>query len=109
MSTEKNYDVHIFMHPTDEIGSNGFNIKKRKSLSDEEKREFEMQVTTGKVNQMGLEKSYFENYSRDEEEPAEEGFNKNRGNKFRGDKRGKNNRRDHRDNRRKFDDRNEKK
>jgi hypothetical protein len=25
-----------------------------------------MQVTTGKVNQLGLEKSYFENYSRED-------------------------------------------
>ena len=66
VSTEKNYDVHIFMHPSEDGGSQGFTIKKRKSLSDEERREIEMQVTTGKVNQLGLEKSYFENYSRDD-------------------------------------------
>lgn len=47
MATEKNYDVHIFMHPGDDVGSQGFNIKKRKSLSDDERREIEMQVTTG--------------------------------------------------------------
>lgn len=68
VATEKNYDVHIFMHPSDEVGSQGFNIKRRKSLSDDEKREFEMQVTTGKVNQLGLEKSYYETESGNEEE-----------------------------------------
>ena len=71
LSTEKNYDVHIFMHPSDDVGSGGFTIKKRKSLSDDERREIEMQVTTGKVNQLGLEKSYFENYSRDGDEREE--------------------------------------
>ncbi len=65
-STEKNYDVHIFMHPEEDVGNQGFNIKKRKSLSDLERRELEMEVVTGKVNQLGLEKSYFESYSRDE-------------------------------------------
>jgi hypothetical protein len=68
VSTEKNYNVHIFMHPSEDVGSNGFNIKKRKGLSDDEKRELEMQVTTGKVNQLELEKSYFENY-REEQRP----------------------------------------
>jgi ribonuclease E len=61
LSTEKNYEVHIFMHPSEDVGSQGFTIKKRKSLSDEERREIEMPVTTGKVNRLGLEKSYFEN------------------------------------------------
>lgn len=65
MTTERNYDVHIFMHPADDIGSQGFNIKRRKSLSEDEKREIEMQVTTGKVNQLGLEKSYFDDYKED--------------------------------------------
>ncbi len=65
-STEKNYDVHIFMHPEEDVGNQGFNIKKRKSLSDLERKELEMEVVTGKVNQLGLEKSYFESYSRDE-------------------------------------------
>ncbi|MES2962225.1 MAG: Rne/Rng family ribonuclease [Pseudomonadota bacterium] len=66
VSTEKNYDVHIFMHPSDDVGNQGFTIKKRKSLSDEERREIEMPVTTGKVNQLGLEKSYFDGYSKDD-------------------------------------------
>jgi ribonuclease E len=66
ISTEKNYNVHIFMHPSEENGSQGFNIKKRKSLSDEERKEFEMQITTGKVNQMGFEKNYFENLDNEE-------------------------------------------
>lgn len=61
ISTEKNYNIHIFMHQSDDVGSHGFTIKKRKSLSDEERREIEMEVVTGKVNQLGLEKSYFDN------------------------------------------------
>ncbi len=59
VSTEKSYGIHIFMHTSDDVGSHGFNIKKRKGLSGEEKRELEMEVVTGKVNQLGLEKSYF--------------------------------------------------
>jgi ribonuclease E len=66
VSTEKNYDIHIFMHPSDDVGSQGFNIKKRKSLSDEERRDLEMEVVTGKVNNLGLEKSYLDNYSESE-------------------------------------------
>jgi len=62
ISTEKNYNVHIFMQPTEENGSQGFSIKKRKNLSEEERREIEMEVTTGKVNQLDIEKSYFENF-----------------------------------------------
>ncbi|MBP7709496.1 MAG: Rne/Rng family ribonuclease [Rickettsiales bacterium] len=71
VSTEKNYDIHIFMHPSEDVGSQGFTIKKRKSLSDEERREIEMPVTTGKVNQLGLEKSYFESYPQSEEREEE--------------------------------------
>ncbi len=63
LTTEKNYEVHVFFHPGDDVGSQGFNIKRRKSLSDDERREIEMQVTTGKVNQLGLEKSYFDENS----------------------------------------------
>ena len=62
ISTEKNYNIHIFMQPTEENGSQGFSIKKRKNLSEEERREIEMEVTTGKVNQLDIEKSYFENF-----------------------------------------------
>ncbi len=71
MATERNYDVHIFMHQGDDVGSQGFNIKRRKSLSDDERREIEMQVTTGKVNQLGLEKSYFDNASSGDEAALE--------------------------------------
>ena len=86
LETEKNYNVHIFMHPSDDVGSNGFEIKKRKSLSDDERREIEMQVVTGKVNQMGLEKSYFDAHVAEENEEVEENNsrhshnNKNRNN-----------------------------
>jgi ribonuclease E len=98
VSTEKNYNVHIFMHPSDESGSQGFAIKKRKSLSDEERKELEMQITTGKVNQMGFEKNYFENLDNDyhinnlPEEPKKnqnnthQNHDKNRNHKHRHDK-----------------------
>lgn len=71
-ATEKNYDIHIFMHPSNDLGNHGFNIKKRKSLSEEERRELEMQVVTGKVNKLELEKSYFENFSRTGDDQDEE-------------------------------------
>ena len=60
ISTEKSYNIHIFLHPSEDVGSQGFTIKKRKSLSDDERREIEMEVVTGKVNQLGLEKNYFD-------------------------------------------------
>ncbi len=66
ISTEKNYNVHIFLQPSEENGSQGFSIKKRKNLSEEERREIEMEVTTGKVNQLDIEKSYFESFGREE-------------------------------------------
>ncbi len=103
VSTEKNYDVHIFMHPSDDAGSQGFSIKKRKSLSDEERREIEMPVTTGKVNQLGLEKSYFENLSQgDEREEESDRGNNRRPRNDNNNHRKNNNRRD----KRKFDPRN---
>ena len=69
LSTEQNYGVHIFMNTSDEVGAQGFTIKKRKNLSDDERREIEMSVATGKVNQMEIEKNYFEEVnSRGEEE-----------------------------------------
>jgi ribonuclease E len=112
VSTEKNYSIHIFMHQSDDVGAQGFNIKKRKTLSDEEKREMEMQVVTGKVNQLNLEKSYFEGYGNDREEDlstSEESSNRNTNKKFRdnggngNNRRRNNNRNNGRDNRRKFD------
>ncbi len=60
LATEKNYSIHIFFHSEENPGINGFNIKKRKGLSDEEKRELEMEVFTGKVNQMGIERKLIE-------------------------------------------------
>lgn len=62
-ATEKNYDIHIFLHNDENAGINGFNIKKRKGLSDEEKRELEMEVSTGKVNQMGIERNFIDEIS----------------------------------------------
>ena len=66
ISTEKSYNVHIFMQPSEENGSQGFSIKKRKSLSEEERREIEMEVTTGKVNQLDIEKNYFESFTNED-------------------------------------------
>lgn len=76
---EKAYNVNIFMHNSDDVGSNGFVIKKRKKLSDFEKREIEMEIITGKVNQLGLEKSFFDNYQ--EEDLKEESSNNSKNNK----------------------------
>lgn len=93
-STEKNYNIHIFMHPSEDVGSQGFTLKKRKSLSEEERREIEMEVVTGKVNQLGLEKNYFDNSSDDSKDSfnnAEEG-NRSRNNRNRNNKLKKNNR-----------------
>ncbi|MFT6106435.1 MAG: ribonuclease E [Rickettsiales bacterium] len=56
--TEQNYKVHIFLHADDNAGINGFSLKKKKGLSEDEKRELEMEVLTGKVNQLGIERSF---------------------------------------------------
>ncbi len=111
ISTEKNYNIHIFMHPADDIGSQGFTIKKRKSLSDEEKREFDMQVTTGKVNQLNIEKTYLDNLQ--DEDSIENDRNHNDRNenqhhhkKFRDNNNNDRRRNNRRYDRRKFDDRN---
>ncbi len=63
IGAEKSYNVHIFMHHSDDVGSGGFTIKKRKGLSDDERREIEMEVTTGKVNQLGLERKFLDSES----------------------------------------------
>jgi ribonuclease E len=110
ISTEKNYNIHIFMHPADDIGSQGFTIKKRKSLSDEEKREFDMQVTTGKVNQLNIEKTYLDNLQ-DEDLIENDRNHPDRSENNRHPKKFRDNNNDRKRNnrrydRRKFDDRN---
>lgn len=83
LSTEKNYKINIFIHPVEEPGSQGFTIKKRKSLSEHEKREIEMPVATGKVNQMGLEQEYLDGEDsdkRDDDNNRRPNRHKNRGN-----------------------------
>lgn len=91
---EKVYGVHIFMHNTEEPGSEGFNIKKRKKLSEDERREIEMQVATGKVNELGLEKEFMEDYPQIDDDYEEHSRpqrrNRNRNNNF---KRNRNNKR----------------
>ncbi len=64
---EKNYNIYIFFHPSEENGVNGFNIKKRKNLSEEEKREFDMKIATGKVNQLNIEQSYLQDFDTNEQ------------------------------------------
>jgi ribonuclease E len=111
ISTEKNYNIHIFMHPADDIGSQGFTIKKRKNLSDEEKREFDMQVTTGKVNQLNIEKTYLDNLQDEDSVENDRNHNDRNENNHHHKKPRDNNNNDRRRNnrrydRRKFDDRN---
>lgn len=72
ITIEKNYNVHIFMHYGEDLGANGFNIKKRKGLSDEERREIEMEVTTGKVNQLALERKYLDSEAGQEAQSVNE-------------------------------------
>ncbi len=104
ISTEKNYNIHLFMHQSDDVGSHGFTIKKRKSLSDEERREIEMEVVTGKVNQLGLEKSYLDSYSGEKDFSDSSGDeNFRRGDRKKFDNKFKKNRRG--GDRRKFDNR----
>ncbi len=67
IATEKSFNVIIITHINEDVGAQGFLIKKRKSLSDEERLEFEMNIKTGKVNQLGIEKAYFENIQSDHE------------------------------------------
>lgn len=81
IATEKNYQIHIFMHTSDDVGNQGFSIKKRKSLSDEERRELEMEVTTGKVNKMGLEKSYLSESSSEVDNRGENQRHQNQDNR----------------------------
>ena len=108
-ATEKSYDIHIFLHADENAGINGFSIKKKKGLSDEEKRELEMEVSTGKVNQLGIERNFLEDFIDEENEieevrkesqqPAEPRQNKNRpanGGNNNGRDRHKNNNRDRR-------------
>ncbi len=58
--TEKNYNIHILMRYSEDVGPSGFAIKKKKSLSFEEKRELDMEITTGKVNQLGIERDFID-------------------------------------------------
>jgi ribonuclease E len=63
VKTEKNYGIHIFMHCHDEVGVSGFQIKKRKGLSEEESREIEMKIESGQVNRSNFEKDFYKDHS----------------------------------------------
>ena len=90
------------MHCDENPGPNGFNIKRRKSLSLEEKRELDMEVLTGKVNQLGIERDFMideENSSEDHDPVSRDNYQRKNNNnkkqyhnKNRRDNRGGNNR-----------------
>ncbi len=63
VETEKNYGIHIFMHCHDEVGVSGFQIKKRKGLSEDESREIEMKIESGQVNRSNFEKDFYKDHS----------------------------------------------
>ncbi|MFT6333128.1 MAG: ribonuclease E [Lentimonas sp.] len=88
--TEKTHNIHIFLHSDDNVGPSGFAIKKKKGLSDSEKRELEMEVQTGKVNKMGIERDFIDE-SVEEGEVSEKP--KARNNPRRNDNKNRNNRR----------------
>lgn len=71
--TEENNNVHILLRHSDDIIPNGYAIRKRKSLSIEEKRELGMEVLTGKVNKLGIERDFLDEVN---EEISSENNNK---------------------------------
>lgn len=66
--TEKNYKINIILTEDDETGGAGFKIKKRKALSQQEKRDLDLEVATGKVNLLEIEKDYYDNSDSDDGE-----------------------------------------
>ena len=47
---EKDYNVYIFIEENESIDDNNYNIKKRKGLTNDEKKDLEPQQKLGKVN-----------------------------------------------------------
>lgn len=115
IGAEKAYKINIFMHVGEDVGGDGFTIKKRKSLSDDEKREIEMHVAVGKVNKLELEKNYFSNSPEESSDVAEERYERNEERYDRGNnnkhrhnnkfKKHNNNRHHHGGNKKRFDNR----
>lgn len=102
ITIEENQDLHIFMHNAENLGGNGFNIKKKKSLTDDEKREFDMEIVTGKVNKLGLEKSYMndlEESAIDEVQALKESSDSYKGQKHHNNRHQHRSRKGHHDNR----------
>lgn len=91
-ATEKSYDIHIFLHADENAGINGFSIKKKKGLSDEEKRELEMEVSTGKVNKLGIERNFLDEISEEVEGEEVKKESQQQGERY-----NKNNRKNNRD------------
>ncbi len=87
--TEANYKINIFLHQDEDVGGAGFKIKKRKSLSSQEKREINFEKETGKVNQLDIQKDHFDNFvasdNDDSDSSDSDNFdnNKERGNRNR--------------------------
>ncbi len=92
LSTEQNYNIHIFFHVSDDVSKSGFVVKKRKSLSLEEKREIEMEVITGKVNQLDLQKEYFDSDETEEDDLKEVNHDNNQDRSNNRNKKPRNNR-----------------
>lgn len=78
--TEANYKVNIFLHQDEDVGSAGFKIKKRKSLSSQERREINFEKETGKVNQLDIQKDHFDNFVASDIEDSESSDNDNHSN-----------------------------
>tara|TARA_B110000259_G_scaffold41282_1_gene47370 strand:- start:7127 stop:8989 length:1863 start_codon:yes stop_codon:yes gene_type:complete len=83
---EKNYHIHILMHSDNDMNDNSYQIRKRKSLLDEEKKLLLLDSEKiGKVNQMDIAKKYYNNSAPHKSKPrAEKGrpnSNNNKNNK----------------------------
>ena len=67
---EKSYNIHILMHSDDNMNDNSFQIRKRKTLLDEEKKLLLLDSEKiGKVNQMDIAKKYYGNSDHHKSKP----------------------------------------
>ena len=67
---EKSYNIHILMHSDDDMNDNSFQIRKRKTLLDEEKKLLLLDSEKiGKVNQMDIAKKYYGNSDHHKSKP----------------------------------------
>lgn len=63
LKTEKNYNIHIMVNYDSSIASSEFTLKKRRSLSKEERKKMNYENITGEINKMDIkrEEIYEEN------------------------------------------------